>query len=245
MLSNHPSINNESNRPSSTENLIQSKEERFSVIIPLASARRTLPVIDTTFVVKLEESKNTTANSSPQVEVVPIESLPTAEVVPIESLPAAEVVPIESLPAAEVVPIESLPTAEVETTPSYSQPKLPARLYFSPTLLQDDDEPELIPSVLSTIDQNQTSRNKTNFSHSSNFFPFLDNEKPRINPRRFGQTFLLDNIKHEELNESEDTENLRPKISDEIPFMIHCDPTVLPENEVLNESHHLEIIEHQ
>ncbi len=99
------------------------------MIIPLTSARRTLPVIDTTFVVKLEESRNTESNKSQQVEVAPI---------------------------------ESLPTTEVETTPSYSQPKPPARLYFSPTLLQDDDEPEIIQTVLSTIDQNQTSK-KTNF----------------------------------------------------------------------------------
>ena len=94
-------------------------------MLPLASARRTLPVVDTTFVVKLEDSRNTEANPSPQVEVIPI---------------------------------ESLPTVETETTSSYSQPKLPARLYFSPTLLQDDEEPELIPPVLSTIDQNQTSK---------------------------------------------------------------------------------------
>jgi len=119
----------ETNIPSSTtENLIQSKEEQFSIIIPLTSARRTLPVIDTTFVVKLEESRNTEPNKSYQVEVPSI---------------------------------ESLPTTEVEATPSYSQPKPPARLYFSPTLLQDDDEPELIQPVLSTIDQNQISNKKS------------------------------------------------------------------------------------
>ena len=105
--SNRPSII-ESDRPLSTENLIPSKEERFSFIIPITSARRTLPVVDTTFVVKHEESRNTEPNKSYHTE--------------------------------EVVPIESLPTAEVETTASYSQPKPPARLYFSPTLLQDDEE---------------------------------------------------------------------------------------------------------
>jgi hypothetical protein len=111
----------------------------------LTSARRTLPVIDTTFVVKLEESNNTEPNKSYQVEIAPIESIPTTEV---------EATPSYSQPKA---PIESIPTTEVEATPSYSQPKPPARLYFSPTLLQDDEEPELIPPVLSTIDQNQTS----------------------------------------------------------------------------------------
>jgi hypothetical protein len=159
LLSNNPSIitNNQSNRPSTIENLIQSKEERFSVIVPLTSARRTLPVIDTTFVVKLEESKNTTANPSPHVEIIPIEYLPTAE----------------------VIPIESLPIAEVETIPSDSQPKPPARLYFSPTLLQDDDEPELLPPVLSAVDQNRTRKKpkKNNFSYSLNFFPFFQKTK--------------------------------------------------------------------
>ena len=113
-----------SNRSSIRGDVIPSKEERFSVIIPLTSARRTLPVVDTTFVVKLEETKTTEANQSNPVEVAPI---------------------------------ESLPTLEAEATSSYSQPKPPARLYFSPTLLQDDDEPELIPPVLSTIDQNRSS----------------------------------------------------------------------------------------
>ena len=65
-------------------------------------------------------------------------------------------------------------------------------------------------------------------------------EKSKAIPRRFGQTFLLDNVKNEELNESEDTENFRPKISNEIPFMIQCDPTLLPENELPDESHHSE-----
>ena len=163
----------ESNNSSSTEKLIQSKQERFSVIIPLTSARRTLPVIDTTFVVKLEESKNT----SLQTETIPRESLPTADVEQSKNTSyQTETVPRESLLTAnveesknksyqtEVIPIESLPTAEIEA-PSYSQPKPPARLYFSPTLLLDDEEPDLEPikSVLSNIDQNQSSNRKNNF----------------------------------------------------------------------------------
>jgi len=170
----------------------------------LTSARRTLQVIDTTFVVKLEESNNISANKSYQVAVAPIESLPTTEV--------------------EATPLESLPTTGVEATPSYSQPKPPARLYFSPTLLQDDEDPEPIQIVLSTIDQNQT-----------------NNEKSRIISRRFGQTFLLDNIKTEEINKSQDIENIRPKISDEIPFIINPNPSLLAEKQSLDESHHLQI----
>ena len=91
----------------------------------MASARRVLPVIDTAFAIKLEESKTIEPNKASQVDVTSM---------------------------------ESFPTTDVETIPSYSSPKLPARLYFSPTLLQDNEEPEPIQTVLSTIDQNQTSR---------------------------------------------------------------------------------------
>jgi hypothetical protein len=56
-------------------------------------------------------------------------------------------------------------------------------------------------------------------------------------PRRFGQTFLLDNIKTEEINKSQDAENIRPKISDEIPFI----PSLLKQNQ----SHLSEILDHQ
>ena len=52
-------------------------------------------------------------------------------------------------------------------------------------------------------------------------------------------------MKHEQLNESEDAENLRPNISDEIPFMIQCDPTVLPENDLVDQSHRSATVEHQ
>lgn len=47
------------------------------------------------------------------------------------------------------------------------------------------------------------------------------------------------------MNKTRDSENIRPKISAEIPFMIHCDPTLLTEKSTLNESHHSEIIDHQ
>ncbi|UJR23177.1 hypothetical protein I4U23_026196 [Adineta vaga] len=217
LLSNRSSIR-QSNVPSSTKNLIRSKEERFSVILPLTSARRTLPVVDTTFVVKLEESKSTEPNQSYQAES---ETEPEPEP---ESVPITTIIPIESVAMTTVTPIESVPTTEIETTQSYSQPKLPARLYFSPTLLLDDGDSEPIQPVLSTVDQNQTI-----------------NIKPKIIPRRFGQTFLLDNVKTEEIDESQDAENIRPKISDEIPFLIHPDPTMLMEKQTLDELNHSEL----
>jgi hypothetical protein len=54
-------------------------------------------------------------------------------------------------------------STDIETSPVYSQPNLPARLYFSPTFLQDE-ESESIRNILSPLDQNQTSKNK-DFSH--------------------------------------------------------------------------------
>jgi hypothetical protein len=41
----------------------------------------------------------------------------------------------------------------------YSQPKPPAHLCFSPTILQDEQS-ESIRNVLSPLDQNQTSKRK-------------------------------------------------------------------------------------
>ncbi|CAF3473467.1 unnamed protein product [Rotaria sp. Silwood1] len=205
----------------STKKLIPSKEERFSVMLALTSARRTLQVIDTTFVVKVEESNIIEINESHDYEVLPNESHHD-EVVKNESH-HDDIVTNESH-HDEVIPIESVPTTDVEITPSYSQPKPPAQLYFSPTLLQDHDEPEPIQTVLSNIDQNQT-----------NF------EKPKLVPRRFGQTFLLDNIKTEEISTNEDRENFRPKISDEIPMIIPSNPSILTQKE----SSHVENSEQQ
>lgn len=104
-------------------------------MVPVPSARRTMTINDTTFVVKLEETRTMDTNETQQSEVVPT-------------------------PVENVAPIRSMPTAEVDITPSYSQPKPPARLYFSPTLLHDDDENinEPIQPILSTIDQNQSSQ---------------------------------------------------------------------------------------
>ena len=88
-------------------------------------------------------------------------------------------------------------------------------------------------------------------------------EKSKTIPRRFGQTFLLDNIKTEGINESQDIENVRPKISPEIPFMINPDPdpslltekpfminpdpnpSSLTEKQSVNESHHSLILDNQ
>ncbi|CAF5132067.1 unnamed protein product, partial [Rotaria sp. Silwood1] len=58
----------------STEKLIPSKKERFSVMLAITSARRTLPVIDTTFVVKVEESNIIEINESHDYEVLSNES---------------------------------------------------------------------------------------------------------------------------------------------------------------------------
>ncbi|CAF1438955.1 unnamed protein product [Adineta steineri] len=212
--------------PISTENLIQTKQEQFSIIQPLNSARRTLHVIDTTFVVKLEESKSIEPD---QLEIPPIaSSSPSIVTNPIQLVPTTTSIPNEPLSVTTVTPNETLPTPEVDTTPSYSQPKPPARLYFSPTLLLDDVESEPIQPVLSTIDQNQTR-----------------NEKPKLTSRRFGQTFLLDNIKSEKIDESQDTENLRPKVSDDIPLITHSDPTLLMEKQSLDKSQHIEIVDNE
>ena len=55
------------------------------------------------------------------------------------------------------------------------------------------------------------------------FFYRIDIEKHKIVPRQFGQTFLLDNVKTQEINQNQNRENLRPKISDQISWMINSD----------------------
>lgn len=148
----------------STQRSMHMKQEQFSFVAPLASARRTLPVIDTTFVIKAEESRATESNGTYHEEVASMDAVPTTdvEVLPIESVPTTngKVLPMKSVPTdnVEVLPMEYVPTTDSEIMPSYSQPKPPAKLYFSPTLLHDGEEPEIIQPVLSTIDQNQISK---------------------------------------------------------------------------------------
>jgi hypothetical protein len=47
--------------------------------------------------------------------------------------------------------------SSIATSPMYSQPKPPAHLCFSPTILQDEQS-ESIRNVLSPLDRNQTSK---------------------------------------------------------------------------------------
>ncbi|CAF2313398.1 unnamed protein product [Rotaria sp. Silwood2] len=98
----------------------------------------------------------------------------------------------------ELLPIETsshIPSAEINASPMYSQPNLPARLCFSPTLLQDE-ESESIKNVLSPLDQNQT----------------INLVKPKVILHRVHETFLIDYLKKEETNDV----HLRPKRTDSI-----------------------------
>jgi len=82
-----------------------------------------------------------------------------------------------------------IPSSEIEVSPMYSQPNLPARLYFSPTFLQDE-ESEPIRTVLSPLDQNQTNKNNE----------FLDLIEPKVIIHRISQRFLLKHLKMDRIN---------------------------------------------
>lgn len=78
----------------------------------------------------------------------------------------------------------------------YSQPNLPAQLYFSPTILQDELS-EKIRNVHSPLNQNQTSKNKLFHSFLLNFLS-SDVMKPRIIIRRIDPALILEYLKKQE-----------------------------------------------
>lgn len=124
------------------EKFLPSKQERQSVVIPPINSRRALNPTDTTYLVKLEDT--TCHETSESSPIVPVESVNSAP----------------------------LSTTEMQASPLYSQPNLPARLYFSPTLLhdEDDDEEEEAPvkpvkSVLSPWNQNRIGKDEERSSY--------------------------------------------------------------------------------
>ncbi|CAF3347834.1 unnamed protein product [Rotaria sp. Silwood1] len=100
-----------------------------------------------------------------------------------------------------LLPIQTsshIPSTEMHASPMYSQPNLPARLCFSPTFIQDEPS-ESIKNVLSPFDQNQT----------------INLVKPRVILHRVNETFLLNHLKTQKTNNSENNNAyIRPKLTD-------------------------------
>jgi len=176
------------------EHSIPTKQERFSLVIPQIESRQLLPPTDTTYFVKLEETvtQNETNHSSCQMAAIPSQSS------------------------------ASLSRSQAAASPVFSQPNPPARLYFSPTLLQEEgedqvdleDEEEIevpappVTNLLSPIDQNQSI-------------------KPKVALHRLGQTFVLNHLKSEENRQNRRSESneqfARPTISDDVPILIETE----------------------
>jgi len=95
-----------------------------------------------------------------------------------------------------------IPSSEIEVSPMYSQPNLPARLYFSPTFLQDE-ESEPIRTVLSPLDQNQTNKHNE----------FLDLIEPKVIIHRISQRFLLKHLASKNNDRKPNTIALRKRKS--------------------------------
>jgi len=101
-----------------------------------------------------------------------------------------------------------------ETSLVDSQPHIPARLCFSPTILQE-------PTIVSEENEANDERFKTIVVPiAQNRLRTNDMQKPLDDVRRFGQTFLLDNVKTEQIDK-EQTIYIRPQIPDDDVLIIN------------------------
>ena len=143
--------------PVERENAVLRKEEQFSIhIIPLSTARQPLKIVDTTFVVK-----------------------------PDDTMIDGDDEPNGTYRAPNQHQYSQLPIPHGEASLIDSQPNLPARLCFSPTILQDatisgenineqslSENDERFKTILLPIDQNRTSELKKGALDHSNHFSF-------------------------------------------------------------------------
>ncbi|CAF2744583.1 unnamed protein product [Rotaria sp. Silwood2] len=180
--------------PSDQDNSILRKDGRFSIhILPLSTVRQHLEFVDTTFVVKPEE---TMVGGVIQHDDYYDESNGTYR-------------------APNQHCRSYLAVTQPETLFIDSQPNIPARLCFTPTILYDR-------TVSLEDDINEQS---SSLSHESNkktineIFSSLDQNRTNIrkaieNTHRFGQTFLLDIIKTEQISDDQNKYK-RPTIPDD------------------------------
>jgi hypothetical protein len=184
--------------PTDQENSVLRKAEQFSIrIIPLSTTRQPLEIVDTTFVIKPEETM--------------IDEEPNG-----------------TYRACHQHYHSHLRVPQPETSLLDSQPNIPARLCFSPSILQDEtitpdenineqlsssDNEERFKTIFLPIDQNRTSK-KMIVSFQDDFSFDVDIRKPIEDARRFGQTFLLDIVKTEQIN-NDQNDYIRPAIPDD------------------------------
>ncbi|CAF1108131.1 unnamed protein product [Rotaria sordida] len=197
--------------PSDQDISVLRRDERFSIhILPLSTARQPLEFVDTTFVVKPEE---TMINGEIQNDEYYDEPNGTYQAPPNQQYHSY------------------LTVTQPETLLIDSQRNIPARLCFTPTILHD-----ATVSPEDDINEQSSSSSSSSLNHEKNkktintIFSSLDQNRTNIpktieDTHRFGQTFLLDIIKTEQINDDQNKYK-RPTIPDD-------DVLVVPDTNLL------------
>lgn len=201
------------------------KAERYSMhLIPLSTSRQPLKIVDTTFVIKPEET----------VIKGHIQSDEDADD---DDDDEEDDEPNGTYRATHPYFHAQLLVAQAPRILIDSHPNIPARLCFSPTMIQDvselpgNDSHEstspsayeheqqsrgMVKTLLLQIDQNRTRMHERRVMNCAIPSLTLADVKHFIDDnRRFGQTFLLDVVKTEQIPNGKRTEYIRPMIPDD------------------------------
>ncbi|CAF1148711.1 unnamed protein product [Adineta ricciae] len=193
------------NVPLEQEYSVPRKEERVSMhIIPLSTTRQPLQIVDTTFVVKPEETMFEGEMQHDDDE------------------------PNGTYRAGNQNFCSHLYVNQPETLLIDSQPNIPTRLCFSPTMLQEatqlpeDDVHEQSLSQSSNYSDSESHRGRV----KTLLLP-IDQNRTHVkqyieDTRRVGQTFLLDVVKTEQQFDHIQREYIRPTISDDDVMIINA-----------------------
>ncbi|CAF0974640.1 unnamed protein product [Adineta steineri] len=188
--------------PNQQEYSIPRKEERFTThLIPLSIVRQPLQIIDTTFVVKPEETM-----IDGEIQNNDEEDDDNDE-------------PNGTYRAPNQYCHSHLCVNQPETFLIDSQRNIPARLCFSPTILQDvTDLPEDDTHEQSSSSPPSSKNEKNEESMHKILLPVNQNrtniKQIQQDKHRFGQTFLLHNVKTEQVD-NDQNEYIRPTIPDD------------------------------
>ncbi|CAF3360602.1 unnamed protein product [Rotaria sp. Silwood1] len=193
--------------PSDQETSILRKDGRFSIhILPLSTVRQPLEFVDTTFVIKPEE---TMIGGEIQHDEYYDE-------------------PNGSYRAPNQQYHSYLAVTQPDTLLIDSQPNIPPRLCFTPTILYD----ATVSHEDDVNEQSSSLTHKKNKTTINTIFSSIDQNQTNIkkvieNTHHFGQTFLLDIIKTEQISDDHNRYK-RPTISDDDVLIIaDINPSVI------------------
>jgi hypothetical protein len=198
------------------ENSIPRKHEKFSVhILPSSVNRQPIEIVDRTFVIKAEGiNVNEDVHDHAHDDINGTYRAPNN------------------------LPYFHLHSCQQETSLFDPQPNIPARLYFSPTILHEatdiskhDDDNEYDTSPVHQTNEDSIHRERTSkikmlfslyFERLIYVLICVDRRKMQNNKHRFGQTFLLDTFKKDQLGTNQ-FDHLRPAIPDDDYILLVTD----------------------